>query len=134
MTSNSFPIDFKNMKLQFSKTFLSCDSESPESEAVSPEDVSEVTPESFCDSILSKFLIRMSNYYKIHLKAKIYNNVSVKFDVDNLALTLVHFHIIFLQCQASKEPIGNLFHQNAVEGRERQILQLEQFQSRSKRK
>lgn len=29
------------------KTFLSCDSESPESEAVSPDDVSEVTPESF---------------------------------------------------------------------------------------
>ena len=29
------------------KTFLSCDSESPESEAVSPDEVSEVTPESF---------------------------------------------------------------------------------------
>ena len=29
------------------KTLLSCDSESPESEAVSPDDVSEVTPESF---------------------------------------------------------------------------------------
>ena len=46
------------MDIQFLKACLSCDSESPESDAVSPEEVSEVTPESFWDSILSKFFIK----------------------------------------------------------------------------
>ena len=123
------------MNLQFSKACLSCDSESPESDAVSPEEVSEVTPESFWDSILSKFFIKnVQPLQKTEFLKSIKKCFKNMFGSDNLALTPVHFHITFLQCQASKEPIGNQFHQHAVEGRELQILLLEQFQSRLERR